>query len=246
MADTPVVPSPASTLIVVRAGADAPEILLMKRNAHSRFMPDAYVFAGGSLDAADAGERMYGRCANLQDAQASEILGVPRDGLQFFVAAVRECFEECGILFAYDGDDRLVGADATQAQDLRHMRVELQAGRLDFATLCAARGWHLAVDQLTYFSHWITPIERSRRFDTRFFVAAAPEGQEASLAGEEMSDLVWLSATRALEEHAADRLQLRLPTRTILEEVARFQSPSLLFEFVRERREIAPITPQLR
>ena len=106
MADEPVVPRPASTLIVVRAGADAPEILLMKRHARSRFMPDAYVFAGGSLDAADAGERMYGLCANLQDARASEILGVPRDGLQFFVAAVRECFEECGILFAYDCGDR--------------------------------------------------------------------------------------------------------------------------------------------
>jgi 8-oxo-dGTP pyrophosphatase MutT (NUDIX family) len=246
MADKPVAPSPASTLIVVRAGADAPEILLMKRHARSRFMPEAYVFAGGSLDAADAGERMYGLCANLRDARASEILGVPRDGLQFFVAAVRECFEECGILFAYDCENRLIGAGARQVHQLQHMRAELHVCRLDLGALCAAQGWHLAVDQLIYFSHWITPIERPRRFDTRFFVAAAPVGQEGSLAGEEMSDLVWLSAARALEEHAAERLQLRLPTRTILEELARFENLSGLFEFVRKRREIAPILPQLQ
>ena len=197
----------------------------MKRHARSRFMPDAYVFAGGSLDAADAGECMYGLCANLRDARASEILGVPRDGLQFFVAAVRECFEECGILFAYDCENRLIGAGARQVHQLQHMRAELHACRLDLGALCAAQGWHLAVDQLIYFSHWITPIERPRRFDTRFFVAAAPVGQEGSLAGEEMSDLVWLSAARALEEHAAERLQLRLPTRTILEETRAVREP---------------------
>jgi 8-oxo-dGTP pyrophosphatase MutT (NUDIX family) len=246
MADKPVAPSPASTVIVVRAGADAPEILLMRRHARSRFMPDAYVFAGGSLDAADAGERIYGLCAYLQDARASEILGVPRDGLQFFVAAVRECFEECGILFAYDSENRLIGAGAEQGHQLQHMRAELLAGRLDLEGLCAARGWRLAVDQLTYFSHWITPVERPRRFDTRFFIAAAPAGQEGSLAGNEMSDLLWLSAARALEAHAAERLQLRLPTRTILKEFAEFENLSGLLEFVRKRRKIAPILPQLR
>ena len=174
MADTPVVPSPASTLIVVRAGADAPEILLMRRNARSRFMPDAYVFAGGSLDAADAGERMYGACANLRDAQASEILGVPRDGLQFFVAAVRECFEECGILFAYDCDDRLIGAGARLVSSIAaHARGTACRPARSRSALCGTR---LASGGRP--AHLLQPLDHAqsnaRAASTRDFLSPLP------------------------------------------------------------------------
>jgi hypothetical protein len=111
--------------------------------------------------------------------------------------------------------------------------------------LCKEHAWRPAVDRLTYFSHWITPAAMKRRFDTRFFIARAPENQIASLAGDEMSDLIWTQAKDALANFAAGRLQLMFPTRTLLGEIAAYDEVDALLDFAQRPRRIVPIMPSM-
>jgi 8-oxo-dGTP pyrophosphatase MutT (NUDIX family) len=239
-----VTPRLAATTIVVRAAGTQPEILLLKRGEHARFMPNAYVFAGGALDPADESADVCNLCEGLSDPSASQRLQLPSNGLRFFIAAVREVFEECGLLLAYDARGDLVDLTGWDESRLRERRLQLSAGRLSLAALCEQHGWRLAVDRLAFFSHWITPPGRLR-FDTRFFLSLAPPKQHASLAGNEMSELVWHTAADALAEHAGGRLLLMFPTRAILTQIAEFQDIDALFEFASRPRVIAPITPVL-
>lgn len=237
-----VTPRLAATTILVRAREDQPEILLLKRGEHARFMPNAYVFAGGALDPNDESAEVYALCNGLDDGLASEQLDLPSNGLRFFVAAVREAFEECGLLLAYDDRGDFADLSSRDELQLRDTRLDLSAGRLTFAELCRAQGWRIAVDKLAFFSHWITPPGRLR-FDTRFFLCAAPPRQTASLAGNEMSQLVWRTPAEALAEHANKKLLLMYPTRAILQEIAAMRGIDELFDFAGRPRKIAPITP---
>jgi 8-oxo-dGTP pyrophosphatase MutT (NUDIX family) len=242
-AAAPVEPSPAATLILVRARGCVPEILLLKRSAQARFMPNAYVFPGGAVDCADAADEAYAVCRGLGDAQASERLALPANGLRFFVAAIREAFEECGLLLAYDTADRIVDLSGWDEGSLRRLRAQVCAGRPGLAAICRLNGWRLAVDGLAYFDHWITPPDLKRRFDTRFFIARAPAQQAASLAGDEMSGLVWRGAAEALAGHLSGELLLMQATRTILGEIARFDGMDALFAFAHSGRKIVPTKP---
>src|ERR1700722_17638494 len=239
-----VTPRLAATTILVRAREDQPEILLLKRGEHARFMPNAYVFAGGALDPNDESADVYALCNGLDDGLASELLDLPSNGLRFFVAAVREAFEECGLLLAYDDRGDFADLSSWDESHLRDTRLNISAGRLNFAELCRTHGWRLAVDKLAFFSHWITPPGRVR-FDTRFFLCGAPPRQTACLAGNEMSQLVWRTAAEALAEHASKELLLMYPTRAILKDIAAMRGVEELFDFARKPRKIAPITPVL-
>ena len=207
-------------------------------------MPNAYVFAGGALDPNDASAEVYALCSGMDDASASEKLRLPSNGLRFFVAAVREAFEECGLLLAYDTQGELANLAAWDESRLRETRLQVSAGALSIAGLCRANGWRIAVDKLAFYSHWITP-PGTVRFDTRFFLCAVPPNQAASLAGSEMSELVWCTAAEALSEHAEKKLLLMYPTRVILKEIAEMRDIDELFEFAARPRRIAPITPVL-
>jgi 8-oxo-dGTP pyrophosphatase MutT (NUDIX family) len=243
-ADPEATPRLAATTILVRARGSQPELLLLKRGEQARFMPNAYVFAGGALDADDEGADAYSLCQGLDDARASRQLNLPSNGLRFFVAAVREAFEECGLLLAYDARGEVVDLSAWNESQLRDVRLQLSAGHLSIAGLCRAQGWRLAVDKLAFFSHWITPPGRLR-FDTRFFLCAVPPHQIASLAGDEMSELVWRTAAEALSEHTSKKLLLMYPTRAILQEIAALRGIDELFAFAGRPRVITPITPVL-
>jgi 8-oxo-dGTP pyrophosphatase MutT (NUDIX family) len=237
-----VTPRLAATTIFVRARVDQPEILLLKRGEHARFMPNAYVFAGGALDRSDESAAVYALCNGLDDKLASERLELPANGLRFFVAAVREAFEECGLLLAYDEGGDIVDLASWQELQLRETRLNISDGRLGFAELCRMQRWRLAVDKLVFYSHWITP-PGSVRFDTRFFLCAAPPSQTPSLAGNEMSQLVWRTAAESLAEHANKKLLLMYPTRAILQGIAAMRSIDELFDFASRPRKIVPITP---
>jgi 8-oxo-dGTP pyrophosphatase MutT (NUDIX family) len=239
-----VTPRLAATTILVRARGAEPEILLLKRGEHARFMPNAYVFAGGALDPEDESAEARDLCAGLDDRTASERLQLPSNGLRFFVAAVREAFEECGLLLAYDSRGELADLTTWGEPQLRDIRLELSAGRLSLAALCEAHGWRLAVDKLAFFSHWITP-PGALRFDTRFFLSLAPPRQNAFLAGNEMSELVWHTAAEALSEYESGRLLLMFPTRAILKEIAGFRDIGELCGFASRPRNITAITPVL-
>jgi 8-oxo-dGTP pyrophosphatase MutT (NUDIX family) len=241
---TDVTPRLAATTILVRSLGREPEVLLMKRGDQARFMPNVHVFAGGALDAADESAAAYGCCRGLDDAGASRELGLPSNGLRFFIAAIREVFEECGLLLAYDTHGELVDLSGWDESSLQDLRRRLSSGTLVVAELCLSQGWKLAPDQLHFFSHWITPPGRIR-FDTRFFLGAVPPKQNPSLVGTEMSELVWRTAEAALKDHVNGRLLLRYPTRVLLQDIAEMRDVDALFDFVRTPRTILPITPDL-
>jgi 8-oxo-dGTP pyrophosphatase MutT (NUDIX family) len=243
----PVTPTAAAALIVVRGGdAEVPRILLLKRGSAARFMPEAYVFPGGAVDPADSTPEVYALCAGPGDAAASLSLRLSADGLKFFVAAVRETFEECGLLLVTDADGRVPDLGGWETDRLAALRASLGHEYAGLAALCAAHGWRPAVGLLTYFAHWITPQGLPRRFDTRFFIARAPANQPVCLVGEEMSDLLWVPASDALREQAAGRLKLMLPTRTLLAELAAFDTVGALFAHARAARRIEPVMPSMR
>jgi 8-oxo-dGTP pyrophosphatase MutT (NUDIX family) len=243
-AEPEVTPRLAATTILVRARGTQPELLLLRRGERARFMPNAYVFAGGALDLNDESPDVYAVCKGLDDCGASKKLQLSSNGLKFFVAAVREAFEECGLLLAYDANGELADLTAWDEARLRETRLQLSTGSLSIADLCRANGWRLAVDRLAFYSHWITP-PGALRFDTRFFLCAAPTKQTASLAGSEMSELIWRTAAEALSEHVDKKLLLMYPTRTILNEISEMRDIDELFEYAEQPRQIAPITPVL-
>ena len=236
-------PRPAATLILVRASSGLPEVLLMKRSSSARFMPNAYVFAGGAVDADDVSADAYDLSEKIDDRGASDLLEVPEHGLSFFVAAVREGFEECGLLLAYDTSGVLVNFSGWSEAALKHLRTQLGSGELGLARICRNHGWRLALDQLWYFDHWITPIALKRRFDTRFFIALAPLHQTASLASMEMSELIWRTPLAALQEYAKGELLLMQATRSTLAQLAEFPDLDTLFEHVRRPRKITATLP---
>ena len=212
---------PAATVTIVRDARDGIEVLMMRRNLKSGFVPGMYVFPGGGLDDADLLFKNNGLCNCLDDASASGMLGVAADGLAYWAAAIREAFEESGLLLARNGAGSLVTlTDAEVAARFDAQRRQLNAGELDFAALIAAEGLQLAADQLVYFAHWITPVTAPRRYDTRFFMAEAPPEQEPFHDDHETIAATWISPAGALTLHQRGEFEMRTPTVRTLETFA--------------------------
>jgi glyoxylase-like metal-dependent hydrolase (beta-lactamase superfamily II)/8-oxo-dGTP pyrophosphatase MutT (NUDIX family) len=224
---------PAATLIVVRDAANGLEVLLLRRADSKTFAGGAWIFPGGKVDADD--RHLHACSEGLDDATASARLNVPHNGLDYYLAAIRECFEEAGLLFVSSEPN-------TIKPHLDEWRLELRRGERNFQSLCSEYGLKLAADQLTYFSHWITPVGVPKRFDTRFFLAITPSGQIASADGTEVVEHLWISARDALAHDAP--LKLMLPTRKCIETIARFDSASALMDWARAPREINVIVPR--
>jgi glyoxylase-like metal-dependent hydrolase (beta-lactamase superfamily II)/8-oxo-dGTP pyrophosphatase MutT (NUDIX family) len=212
-------PRPSATVVVVRDAPAGLEVLLSRRAERGDHNSGAWVFPGGLLDAGD--RAAHACCRGLDDAAASARLDVEANGLDYYVAAVRECFEESGLLFASDTDGRPLELDAAAAERLAAWRGALHRGERTLGELCAEFGFTLAVDRLVYLSHWITPRARPKRFDTRFFLAVAPAQQTALHDGTEMVEQLWLRPADALAESSA--LKLLTPTQKTLGLLARFE-----------------------
>jgi 8-oxo-dGTP pyrophosphatase MutT (NUDIX family) len=211
-------PRCAATLVLVRDGVAGLEVLTMRRTDRATFMPGAQVFPGGALESGDSDDPVLARVVGLDGEFANTRLGVPSGGSAYWVAAIRECFEEAGILLALDEHGAPVASERVAA--LAHDRSALQSGKLSFAAWLAQERLRLAASELVYFDHWITPPDRSRRFDTRFFMARAPAGQEASHDDNELVHSAWLQPTEALARAKRNEILLPTATRTILQELA--------------------------
>ncbi len=203
-------------------------VYLTRRSSRARFMPDAYVFPGGVVDEEDRSgalrSRLYGT--------------VPGIGDEFAVAALRELFEEAGVLIACDAGGRPV---ALAPEVLRSLREE-SGKSLGLAGLLERERLFLDARELAYYSNWITPIGEPLRFDTHFFIASAPQAQIASADAIEVHDGIWLEPAAALERAERNELTVRFPTRKHLERLAAFASLQALFAHARARK-IEPITP---
>lgn len=226
----PVAPAlPAATVTIVRDAGSSVEVLMMRRNLKSGFVPGMYVFPGGGLDDEDFSFKNNDLCRCLDDIAASAALGLACDGIGYWVAAIREAFEEAGLLLARDAKGRLLNFDeAAILHRFEEHRRKLNAGEMGFAALMAAEDLQLAADQLTYFAHWITPITAPRRYDTRFFMAEAPSGQEPLHDDHETIAATWISPSHALTLHARGEFEMRTPTVRTLENFAQCNSVASL------------------
>jgi glyoxylase-like metal-dependent hydrolase (beta-lactamase superfamily II)/8-oxo-dGTP pyrophosphatase MutT (NUDIX family) len=235
-------PRPAATIVVVREGAGGGiEVLLSRRAERGDHNSGAWVFPGGVVEARDA--EAHAACGGLGDAEASRRLGLPQGGLDYYVAAVRECFEESGLLFAHGRDGQLVDLDGADAARLGPWRGALHRGEQGMAALCAAEGLHIAADRLVYLSHWLTPLGRPKRFDTRFFIAAVPPTQTAAHDGNELVEQLWLVPADALARSST--LKLLTPTQKTLELLARFSDVPALMAWAEAPRTVALVTPRV-
>lgn len=237
----PAPPRPAATVVVVRDGERGLEVLLMHRTKVMDFAGGAHVFPGGAVDPADASLP----CAGLDDAEASRRLDLPAGGLAYWACAIRECFEEAGLLYAYAGDE-LVRLDAPVAgDDAPALRRALLAGTTSFGAIVGSLGLRLAADRLAYLSHWITQAGRPRRYDTRFFIAAAPDHQCPMHDEGETVAHQWIAPRSALERHARGEMHLMFPTIKTLELLAKFARAADALDYARTPRPMPPMAPRL-
>lgn len=207
-------PLPSATVVLLRDAAPAPELLLVLRHARTSF-GSTYVFPGGLLETDDA--NVAARCDGIDAHAANATLGVRSDGIAYYSAAIRELFEEAGVLLARDAAGNWVDA-AGFAED----RVALNAGDDSWRDFLERNDLRLAGDALHYFSFWITPREIPKRFSTRFFAAALPSGQTATHCGTELTDSCWMSAAGALEASKNEGFDLPHPTAVTLKGLSRF------------------------
>jgi glyoxylase-like metal-dependent hydrolase (beta-lactamase superfamily II)/8-oxo-dGTP pyrophosphatase MutT (NUDIX family) len=234
-------PRAAATIVVVRDSAAGIEVLLSRRAERGDHNSGAWVFPGGIVD---AGDRQSHACGGgLDDATASARLGLPAHGLDYFVAAVRECFEESGLLFATDASGAPVRLDGALGAALGPWRGQLHRNERTLGQMCREFGLTLALDRLVYLSHWLTPLARPKRFDTRFFIAEAPAAQTAAFDGTEMVEQLWLRAPDALAR--ASELKLMTPTQKTLELVGRHATVAALLAWARAPRDVALIMPRV-
>lgn len=228
-------------MVVVRDSPGGLEVLLSRRAERGDHNSGAWVFPGGMLDAAD--RQAHACCCGLDDAVASARLGVPSGGLDYYVAALRECFEEAGLLFAVDGTQTMIDLAGPAGARWAQWRGPLHRGERSIVDLCREAGLQLAVDRLIYLSHWLTPPGRPKRFDTRFFIAAAPASQVAAHDGTEMLEQLWLRPADALAR--GDALKLMTPTLKTLELLSRQPSVQALLAWAGAPRDVALVMPRL-
>ena len=207
---TVLIPRPAATTMVLRDGAEGVEVLLLRRSPHTVFVPGAHVFPGGAVEAADHDPHPVAAGAPAEPG-ASARLGLDSGGLAFWLAAVRETFEEAGLLFADGPVDRAAPE-----------RASVDRGERPLAEVCAELGLTLRLGDLRYFGHWITPEGGPRRYTTRFFVAPAPAGQVPIHDDGEAVDNEWVRPRVALDRFTAGDWELITPTERSLHALDRF------------------------
>ena len=216
---SPVVPVRASTLILVRGEGEKFEVYLLKRSSRSDFMPGNYVFPGGVVDPEDRNVDFWQGHIDLDCAQVKSRLGWDGGGLNdedvvsHGIAAIRETFEEAGVLLA-----RQNGGTGRDLDNLRDHRLVGSLRKTWLQELVGSGGWTVTLSALAPWSHWITPKARSKRYDTRFFAAFMPEGQECRPDNRETTHGIWVSPEKALRGNLKGEIPLSPPALTTLHE----------------------------
>ena len=220
MTNDPILANPAATVMLLRDATSGIEVFMLRRTKSAAFAGGMYVFPGGRVDEADG-------------------QGDPG----YVIAAIRECFEEAGVLLATDEDGDMV-ADGHPA--LAH-RYAVHDGTVDLLALCAEHRLRPAIDHLVWVSHWITPLEESpRRFDTRFFIAIAPPAQTSRHDDTETIASTWIRASDALQREADGMLGMMPPTIKSLEYLAAHHDAHEVMASARRLGRPEPILPKLR
>ncbi len=220
----PAEPRPAATVVLARPGSDGFEVLLVRRNRQAGFVPGAYVFPGGRVDPEDGASALASRVRGLTPDRARSRLGTAGPSvppLAYYLSAVREAFEETGVLLATTEEG---GPAPTAAEDagVDEDRRRLLEHEITFHDLLVRRNWWVDGARIEYVAHWITPEVEPRRYDTRFFLAAVPGGTRVVLDEREMIAERWMRPTEALAARASGQLPMVFPTIVTLQSLQEF------------------------
>ena len=227
-------PVPAATVLLVRQER-ALEVLMVRRHHQIDFVSGALVFPGGKLSADDVDPRW------LDHVETPA--GIDNIERELRIAAIREAFEESGIMLAREKrGGPLASPEAFAA--LHERRAAISEGKESFLAALEGAGLIAALNALVPFAHWITPEGVGRRFDTHFFIAGAPEGQVEACDGREAVEAVWLEPAAALEEGRAGKWQIVFPTRLNLERLAETTDVESALAAARARK-IVSVTPKI-
>ncbi len=242
-------PLDSATVILTKESNQGPfKVFLMRRHRNQDFMGGAFVFPGGKLDEGDCDPDLALYTNGFTGADALRRLQAPElaeeKALGLFFAALRETFEECGVLLAYQAPGKLIDlGEGERAGRFAGYRLQIHDHSLSLKDLAEKERLSFALDLLTPYAHWVTPDIESKRFSTRFFLARQPPEQIPFHDTIEMTKSQWLSPAEALERQRAGKLLLMPPTLKTLEELNEFHSLEDLFEAARSRR-IHTILPE--
>lgn len=225
----PVEPRPAASVLLIRPGRAAPiEVFLIRRARDMRFLGGYYAFPGGKVDLADRSHESLARTHGLSAEAAARAIGDPADevpALSYWLAGVREVFEETGVLLARDMDGRPVPAgEPDVAQRLEGHRRALVRGDRSFTAVLAAEDWTADVAPLRYLSHFVTPPASPIRFSARFFLCPVPAGQGPRLIAEEASEGFWVDPAEAHRRFRAREWPMAEPAEYGTQYLAQFES----------------------
>lgn len=254
--DTPFDPalvpiSEAATVMLVRDAVDGRgpgvEVFMMRRTKNAVFGGGFYVFPGGRIDPADRDPEIATVCTGLDDVAASHRLSLDDGGLGYWVAAIRECFEEAGVLLAASPTGDVLRFDEpARTQRFAEYRHAIHDGTMSLATLCRAENLVLTLADVRYVSHWITPPGERRRFDTRFLVARAPDAQEPLHDDGETIASLWIRPADALDQMERREWMLMPPTERNLEFLAAFDTANGVMHAAATLPPPPAIRPRLR
>ncbi len=203
-------PVPAATILMLRDSSDGLQVFMVVRHHQIDFASGALVFPGGKVAAGDGAVRS--RCIGAEDLNDTQ--------LAIQVAAIREAFEECGILLASEtGSQKVI--DNARLTPLGHYQLPLSKGEMTISEFLEKEDLTLRLDLLHKFSHWITPEMMPKRFDTHFYLAVAPADHLAIHDGHESVDSIWINPEQALQEAVAGKYTIIFPTRLNLEMLAK-------------------------
>jgi len=233
---------PAATVMLIRDAsgehANGFEVFMLRRTLQAAFGGGMYVFPGGRLDDVDAGPAMEGVCDGLTDRAASDLLQIESGGLAYWVAAIRECFEEAGVLLGRSAatGDVIDFHDPTVEARFNVARHAIHDSSVGLVELCEAEGLRLAAGEMHYVANWVTPVGEVRRFDTRFFLARAPLGQEPLHDDNETIASLWVRPADALARERAGELRMMPPTIWCLQFLAEHASVEAALAAARDVR----------
>ena len=230
----------AATMVLVRDHPRGYEVFMIERPAKGAF-PKLHVFPGGKIDTLDSELAQY--CPRLSDTRASQILSVKDQGLRFWVCAIRECFEECGVLFARQDGEVLSARTETEQLRLREWVQRVSTCSDDFQFVLENHQLTLATDEVHYFSHWITPETAPARFNTRFFLAKLPPEQKTDAQSAEIVSACWVRPNVALEKFRTREWRMILPTLTTLRMISNYTDTEDLIKHVRTGYHKIPVRP---
>ncbi len=231
-------PKQAATVILLRQTESAGfEVFLTRRPQGMAFLGGMYCFPGGTVRKEDYSAAMLRRCFGLTPVKARETIGAhfsPKEALGFWIAGIRELFEEVGILVAVAESKDQSALTRIRQNGLAELHTALVRKEQSFQSILESTNLLCDASSLLYFSHWQTPSKQSIRFDTRFFLAILPDTQLPLESSPEVVNSLWLTPDRALQLLADNKLPMIFPTFSSLRTLADFDSlESLLREYNR-------------